>query len=144
MKKYSFHLFVFIMFTSLNCYTIVERNILPKDYTYLYKNHEIIGFWIYKTPQMDGIEQIKKLEFFEDGTVTYYPDAEFLNSRYISGKFSVDKDTLRIKLNNNSPKEEFVYYIDDATLILNKIKRKKRADYQIQGDGEVAWYKVIF
>lgn len=133
-----------MVFTSLNCYTVVERNIFPKDYSYLYKNHKIIGFWIYKTPQIDGIERVKKLEFFEDGTVTYYPNAEFLNSKYISGKFSVDKDTLRIKLNNNSPKAEFVCYIDGATLVLNKIKSSKRVGNQIQGDGETYWYKVNF
>lgn len=132
------------MFTSLNCYTIVERNIFPKDYSYPYKNHEIIGFWIYQIPPVDGRERIKKLEFFEDATVTYYPDAEFLNSKYISGKFSIKNDTLRIKLNNKSPKEEFVYYIDGATLVLNKIKSSKRVGNQIQSDGEVYWYKVNF
>ena len=141
MKKYIFFLVILIMFASIGCYTIVERIESPKGYSVPYKNHEIIGFWIYKTPQMDGIEQIKKLEFFEDGSVTFYPDAEFLNSRYISGKFSIENDTLRIKLNNTSFNEEFVYYIDGATLVLNYIKSP---GYQIQGKGETYWYKVNF
>ena len=141
MKNLNYLFFLFFLFSSVNCYTIVERNILPKDYTYLYKNHEIIGFWIYKVPWMDGREQIKKLEFFEDGTVTFFPDVEFPNSRYISGKFSIKNDTLRIKLNNTSFSEEFVYYIDDAALVLNYIKNP---GYQIQGKGETYWYKVNF
>lgn len=129
------------MFTSMNCYTIIERNILPKGEMYPYKNHEIIGFWICQIPQLGGRERIKKLEFFEDGTVTFYPDEEFPNSRYISGKFSIKNDTLRIKLNNNSPKEEFVYYIEGETLVLNYINNP---GYQIQGKGETYWYKVNF
>jgi restriction endonuclease S subunit len=128
----------------MNCYTIVERNILPKGEIYPYKNHEIIGFWIYKAPQIDGTERIKKLEFFEDGTVTFYPDAEYLNSKYISGKFSIKNDTLNIKLNNNSPKEVFIYYIEDSTLVLNKIKSNNRTGFQIQGNGEASWHKVNF
>jgi len=93
---------------------------------------------------MDGRDQIKKLEFFVDGDVTYYPNAEIINSEYMSGKFTIQNDTLKIKLFNNTAKEIFIYEVDGATLILNKTKNNLRSRFEIQGSGEKNWGKVIF
>jgi len=131
------------MVISINCYTKIEKNLSPKEYYLPYKNHEIIGFWIWRDGQRNSRDRIKKLEFFEDGKVTYYPNAEILDADYISGKFAIKDDTLKIKLFNNSA-EKFLYEVNGATLYLNKIETNLRTRYQIQGRGEVSWEKVFF
>ncbi|MFA6597626.1 MAG: hypothetical protein WCS69_07875 [Ignavibacteriaceae bacterium] len=144
MKKLASYLSIFLLFSFIGCYTIIEKNTSPKGYYLPYKNHAIVGFWIYRVPWIDGRDQIKKIEFFEDGKVTYYPNSEIINSRYMSGNFSIKDDTLKIRLFNNSAPEKFIYEVDGSTLYLNKTKNNLPIRYKIQGSGEVTWEKVFF
>ena len=144
MKNLNYLFLLFLLFSSIDCYTIVERSIFPEGEIYPYKNNEIIGFWIYRLDQSGVREQIKKLEFFEDGKVTYYPNAEILEDPYMSGKFIIKNDTLIIRLFNNSASEKFLFEVDGSILYLNKIESNLKTRFEIQGRGEVSWEKVIF
>lgn len=129
---------------SFNCYTIIEKNSLAAATNLPYFNHKIVGAWIHKVHTMDSKDQIKRLELFVNGDVIFYPNAEWNNLIYHTGKFSIQNDTLIIKMFNNNFEERFIFTLYNSHLILERINNNRYIKYPIQDGSDVRWDKVTF
>ncbi len=144
MKSFIYIVIIGMIFISLNCYTKLEKNSSDKTTRLPYNNHKIIGAWIHKVPMMDSNGELKRIEFFVDGDVTFCPNGELNNLINQTGNFIIQNDTLIIKLFNNDFEERFIYSMDNSDLILEDINNSHYNKYPIQNGGKVRWEKVIF
>lgn len=129
------------IFFSISCYTIVEKNFY-KNSNLIYLNHRIIGAWTKKNLWIDYGYRIRRLEFFSDGNVTFYPNWERFNPDFYTGKFTIIKDTLRLKLFNNSFEEIFLYKADNNNLILEKIENEYRLNHKVADQIKEYWVRA--
>ena len=142
--KYLYYIIFSLIFSSINCYTIVEKKSFVKRNYLIYSNHKLIGAWITKSSGNKYVYHIKKLEFFMDGDVTFYPSLNRNNLKFYTGKFRVQKDTLTIRLFNNPFEENFIFSVNNSHMILEKINSTHREICQISGIDTEYWRKAIF
>jgi hypothetical protein len=118
MKSIFYALLFSVMFFSLNCYTVVERNRTLQIESSKYLNHEIVSTWASTAYYADAPNQTKIIEFQPDGDVLFYP--RYPGDAY-AGSFEIKDNLLEVKLLYNSDKEIFKYSINGASLKLQKI-----------------------
>jgi len=135
MKILLHFLIVFVLIFLVDCYRVSEKR-ASQD---IYFNHNIIGSWIHKILWIDYGYQIKRLDFYSNGNVSFYPDFERINSLYHSGRFKINNDTLQIQLLNNSFEEIFVYKIYTSQLQLQKIPDEYQLSIPIANINEEIW-----
>lgn len=133
-----------VMFLSLGCYTVVEDNTTIKRNRLAYKNHEIVGTWFNRYSGVQHRVVERKLEFFPDGDVTYYPDAVHRSHITRPGKYTIQYGTITIKLFNIPFEETFIFEVENSVLILEKPKTKSRYNSFIQYQDKEYWQRVIF
>jgi hypothetical protein len=130
----------FISLSSVSCYTIIEKSSYQKNLIYL--NHKIIGSWIKQDLLMDYGYRIQRLEFYADGDITFYPNAERFHADFHTGKFNIKSDTLEIKLFASSFTELFIYKIEAQNLTLKKIESESYLRNEILNYKTGQWIKV--
>ena len=139
MKILIFLFFVYSSLNSINCYTIIQNNISQKHDPVNY-NKELINFWIHENIQYDGY-LVKALKFYSNGDLTFYPLYNINKSEFYTGYFNTKKDTLEIRILNNSFDEKFIYKINGSSLILEKIASKYHIRYPILDSKKEDWQK---
>jgi len=128
-----------LTFYFIGCYTIIKRiplsdreannqRVMNRE---LKIDNSLLGLWSNRVMVMDGDDQIRNVNFYQDGKIYFSSRGSVTNGGYRGGKYRIFDDTLVVYLASSYFIERYLYKIESNHLRLTSLKEDKNESYAL-------------